>query len=83
MRGPDGSVRTDPLGHAEGRGAYLCDEATCRHRVASRPALLTRALRAPAGAIAPSLLAELAGETDVPAGGRADAPTGRGEGASR
>ena len=76
MRDADGSIRTDPGGRAEGRGAYLCDDPGCRGRVASRPALLARALRSPAGAIAPALLADLAGEPV------ASPPTGRAEGAS-
>ena len=77
VRDPDGSIRADPGGRAEGRGAYLCHDPNCRRRVASKPALLARALRSPAGSIAPALLADLAGEPV------ARLPAGHAEGASR
>jgi len=40
----DGGLHIDPTGRLNGRGAYLCDSATCWQR-ASETSLLNRALR--------------------------------------
>ncbi len=66
VRDTDGSIHTDPEGRAEGRGAYLCDDPACWRRVVTKPMLLARALRAPAGTIAASALENLAGAPAAP-----------------
>jgi uncharacterized protein len=43
---PDGSLRLDPSGRLDGRGAYLCPDPACRD-LALRRGALQRALRAP------------------------------------
>lgn len=43
VRTSDG-VTIDPTGKQEGRGAYICDQADCRTKVAST-AILNRALK--------------------------------------
>jgi uncharacterized protein len=46
VRSPDGDVSVDPLGRADGRGAYVCrDDPRCRKQAVRRGAL-SRALRA-------------------------------------
>ena len=45
VRGPDGAARSDPTGHAPGRGAYLHKDAACFALARSRRSL-ERALRA-------------------------------------
>ena len=45
VRGPDGVVRRDPTGRAEGRGAYLHDDPACFEQARRRRAL-QRALKA-------------------------------------
>jgi predicted RNA-binding protein YlxR (DUF448 family) len=39
VRQPDGSVAIDPSGRLNGRGAYICDKASCRDRAASTDVL--------------------------------------------
>jgi predicted RNA-binding protein YlxR (DUF448 family) len=39
VRGPDGAVRTDPTGRAQGRGAYLHADPACLALARSRRAL--------------------------------------------
>ncbi len=46
---PDGSVRLDPAGRLDGRGAYLCPDPAC-WGAALRRGALERALRAPLSA---------------------------------
>ncbi len=43
VRTPEGDVRIDPTGKANGRGAYLCEKPACWDRAISTP-LLSRAL---------------------------------------
>ena len=43
VRTPEGVVRIDPTGRLNGRGAYLCDKATCWER-ATVSNVLSRAL---------------------------------------
>ena len=45
-RAPDGSVRPDPTGRSNGRGAYLCSQASCWEKGLARRAL-ERNLRGP------------------------------------
>ena len=45
-RAPDGSVRPDPTGRSNGRGAYLCRQASCWEKGLVRRAL-ERSLRGP------------------------------------
>jgi hypothetical protein len=45
VRAPDGAVRRDPTGRANGRGAYLCHQPACWDK-ALNAGLLNRALRA-------------------------------------
>jgi uncharacterized protein len=45
VRAPDGAVRRDPTGRANGRGAYLCHQPACWDKALSA-GLLSRALRA-------------------------------------
>jgi predicted RNA-binding protein YlxR (DUF448 family) len=54
---PDGVVVLDPTGRLPGRGAYLCDDSTCR-ATAMKKGALSRAL---ATGIPEALLAELLG----------------------
>ena len=44
VRAPDGAVRRDPTGRANGRGAYLCHQPACWDK-ALTAGLLSRALR--------------------------------------
>lgn len=44
VRTPDGNVEIDPSGKRNGRGAYLCSQASCWHRALTTP-LLGRALK--------------------------------------
>ena len=46
VRAPDGSVRPDPTGRSNGRGAYLCYQASCWEKGLARRAL-ERSLRGP------------------------------------
>ena len=46
VRTPDGRVVLDPTGRLPGRGAYLCDDATCR-ATALKKGALSRALAVP------------------------------------
>lgn len=46
VRTPDGAVRADPTGRSNGRGAYLCQRATCWEKGLIRRAL-ERSLRGP------------------------------------
>jgi len=46
VRTPEGSVRLDPTGKANGRGAYLCVNADCIARAAKKNTL-ERLLNAP------------------------------------
>lgn len=39
VRTPDGGVRLDPTGKANGRGAYLCNRADCWERALKRRVL--------------------------------------------
>jgi len=43
VRTPEGDVRIDPTGKLNGRGAYVCEKASCWDRVIATP-LLWRAL---------------------------------------
>jgi predicted RNA-binding protein YlxR (DUF448 family) len=43
VRAPDGAVRRDPTGRANGRGAYLCHQPACWDK-ALKAGLLARAL---------------------------------------
>ncbi len=43
VRTPDGEVRIDPTGRANGRGAYLCHKSTCWSK-ATEGEVLARAL---------------------------------------
>jgi predicted RNA-binding protein YlxR (DUF448 family) len=45
VRAPDGSVRVDASGRANGRGAYVCRDAACIDHAIDRGAL-SRALHA-------------------------------------
>lgn len=45
VRDPDGGVAIDPTGKRNGRGAYLCERATCWDRALATP-LLAKALNA-------------------------------------
>jgi uncharacterized protein len=57
VRSPQGEVRVDPSGGADGRGTYVCrDDRGCREAVTGRGAL-ARALRS---ALHPDDLARLA-----------------------
>jgi predicted RNA-binding protein YlxR (DUF448 family) len=62
VRMPDGHVVLDATGRLPGRGAYLCDDPTCR-ATAMKKGALTRAL---ATGIPEALRAELLGP-DAPA----------------
>jgi predicted RNA-binding protein YlxR (DUF448 family) len=42
VRTPDGEVRLDPTGRANGRGAYVCDGEACRERAARGDRLASR-----------------------------------------
>lgn len=44
VRTPDEGVQVDPTGKRAGRGAYLCDQASCWERAAASD-VLERALR--------------------------------------
>lgn len=44
VRAPDGTVEIDPTGRRNGRGAYLCHQATCWEKALSS-GLLGRALK--------------------------------------
>jgi hypothetical protein len=57
VRTPDSRVVLDPTGRLPGRGAYLCDDRTCR-ATAMKKGALSRAL---ATGIPEALLAELLG----------------------
>ena len=46
VRAPDGSVRPDPTGRSNGRGAYLCRQVPCWEKGLVRRAL-ERGLRGP------------------------------------
>jgi uncharacterized protein len=46
VRTTDGTVIIDPTGRTPGRGAYVCDQETCRIQAISKGAL-TRALKTP------------------------------------
>ena len=46
VRTPEGSVRPDPAGRGNGRGAYLCRKAGCWEKGLARRAL-ERSLRGP------------------------------------
>ena len=46
IRAPDGSVRADPPGREQGRGAYLCPRPECLERMV-QGAPLARSFRAP------------------------------------
>ena len=46
VRAPDGSVRPDPTGRSNGRGAYLCRQAPCWEKGLVRRAL-ERSFRGP------------------------------------
>lgn len=46
VRAPDGSVHADPAGRNNGRGAYLCYQATCWKKGLVRR-ILERKLRSP------------------------------------
>jgi len=59
VRGPDGTVCTDPTGRAVGRGAYLHGDVTCVEQARRRRAL-ERALKAP---VPDEVWSELAGTT--------------------
>jgi uncharacterized protein len=48
VRGSDGSVKVDPTGKADGRGAYVHLDPDCVG-LATRKGALARALRAPLG----------------------------------
>ena len=45
-RAPDGTLRPDPAGRMQGRGAYVCDRSECAERARSAGAY-GRSLRAP------------------------------------
>ncbi|MFN2617194.1 MAG: YlxR family protein [Thermoleophilaceae bacterium] len=44
VRGPDGRLRADPAGRAQGRGAYVCNASRCAELVPGS-ASLARSLR--------------------------------------
>jgi predicted RNA-binding protein YlxR (DUF448 family) len=46
VRTPDGQMMMDATGRLAGRGAYLCDDPTCRRTALSKN-ILTRALGVP------------------------------------
>ena len=46
VRTPEGEVKTDPSGKANGRGAYLCRDPKCLKR-AMKTGALGRALKVP------------------------------------
>jgi predicted RNA-binding protein YlxR (DUF448 family) len=49
FRIPEGSLRVDPVGKGTGRGAYLCDSASCWERGVGK-GVLERGLRSPLSA---------------------------------
>ena len=44
VRNADGEIFADPTGKAAGRGAYICDSAECRKKLADKK-LLNKAFR--------------------------------------
>lgn len=66
VRTPVGDVEIDPTGKRNGRGAYLCSQASCWHRALTTP-LLGRALKVELDDVSRSALQTFANSLpDVP-----------------
>lgn len=68
VRTSDTGFEVDPTGRANGRGAYICDKASCWEKAAGTP-VLARALRVSPDQDSIQHLQEFAAGLDLEAGG--------------
>lgn len=59
VRQPSGAVAVDPGGKQNGRGAYICRQASCWETAVARPQLLAQALKT---AVTAEMMTALAAE---------------------